>query len=436
MANMATDSPTELPFTEYQLLPIDDTMGNFLKSPHPDHSEICIPNYRILDTVCAPSFKERRLKYWGCNHQSNVSLRSFKYSTDRNGQMIDQRGANSLDLYRDVPNELAARRHYNEEILPTATKLPIQAESFNVDHALDNAVRCRTCETKLGEHLVTTANSLKGDGPPVRGRVIKFHRGALFNATSHSLLPALVFGTKMQSTNALNITAIVSDAVHTSVPLQMNWAFVALSLLMLAIMQSVYCLHPDRVQFSLSNVTMALVKRACITVCTTASETFRYITIITHQAKKVDRCCGSARSKWGKVGRQCSTTSSMTRLTKTYNTQYNVQTLLYPACVTSHAKRTGDDKPVAGYGSAANPILSYSGREPGLNASIHRVRCDFTEAVMTHAEFFTTVLSWVLPTMITVGARVTIYHGGSRMQSTTHTSHSGFDRLRRVWSQR
>jgi hypothetical protein len=101
-----------------------------------------------------------------------------------------------------------------------------------------------------------------------------------------------------------------------------------------------------------------------------------------------------------------------TPITKTYNTQYNVQTLLCPTCVTSHDTRTGDNKPVAGYGSSSNPILSYSGREPGLSASIHRIRCDFTEAVMTRAETITAMLSWVLPTMITAGAVVIMCHGG------------------------
>jgi hypothetical protein len=61
------------------------------------------------------------------------------------------------------------------------------------------------------------AKDMRTEGPPITGRVIKFHKGALFNATSQSLLPALVFGTQMQSANALNITAIVSDAVHTSI---------------------------------------------------------------------------------------------------------------------------------------------------------------------------------------------------------------------------
>jgi hypothetical protein len=112
--------------------------------------------------------------------------------------------------------------------------------------------------------------------------VIKFHKGALFNATSQSLLPALVFGTQMQSTNALNITAIVSDTVRTSMPLHVNWTIVALSLLMLAILQSVYCLHPDRVQFSLSNLTMAMTSRVATTVATAASETFWYITHVAH----------------------------------------------------------------------------------------------------------------------------------------------------------
>jgi hypothetical protein len=69
------------------------------------------------------------------------------------------------------------------------------------DHPLDNKVRCRTCETTLGENFVTTANSLNGNGLPVRGRVIKFHKGQLFNATSQSLLPVLVFGTQMQPTH-------------------------------------------------------------------------------------------------------------------------------------------------------------------------------------------------------------------------------------------
>ena len=158
---------------------------------------------------------------------------------------------------------------------------------------------------------------------------------------------------------------------------------------------------------------MAMAERGYTTTAgATASKIYWYVTHITHQAKKVDRCCGCVCSKWGKVGRQCSTTSSMARLTKTYNTQYNVQTLLCPTCVASHAERTGDDKLVAGYGSASNPILSYSGREPGLSASIHRVRCDFTEAFMTHAATITMILSWVLPTMLTVGAGVIMYHGG------------------------
>jgi hypothetical protein len=117
-------------------------------------------------------------------------------------------------------------------------------------------------------------------------------------------------------------------------------------------------------------LTMAMTNRVATTVATAASETFWYITHVAHQAKKVDRCCGCVCSKWGKMGRQCSTTSSMVRLTKTYNTQYNVQILLCPTCVASHDTRTGNNKPVAGYGSSSNPILSYSGREPGLSASI------------------------------------------------------------------
>jgi hypothetical protein len=180
MENMAADYPIDLAFSEYQLLPIDATMGNFMKSlwtdgqAHPDHSEV--PNFRILDTVHAPSFKERRLKYYGCNHMSNPPLRPFQFNTDQHGDMLDQRGANSLNLYSNVPADPAARSDYHAQILPTATALPTPADSLNTDHPLDNAVRCRTCETILGEHLVTTANSLNGDGPPVRGRVIKFHK--------------------------------------------------------------------------------------------------------------------------------------------------------------------------------------------------------------------------------------------------------------------
>jgi hypothetical protein len=138
------------------------------------------------------------------------------FNTDSDGQMIGQLEATSLNLYRARPDEPHAQRHYDEEIIQTATTMPLPAISFNENHAFDNSVRCRTCESKLGEHLITTANSHNGDGPPAKGRVIKFHKGALFNATRQSLLPALVFGTQMQSTNALNITAIVSDAVHAA----------------------------------------------------------------------------------------------------------------------------------------------------------------------------------------------------------------------------
>jgi hypothetical protein len=219
------------------------------------------------------------------------------FNADSAGQMIGQLEANSLNLYRSRPDAPHARRHFDEERIPTATTLPTPAPAFNENHAFDNSVRCRTCESIVGVHLVTTANSHSGDGPPITGRVIKFHKGALFNATSQSLLPALVFGTQMQSANALNITAIVSDAVSTSMPLQVNWTIVALSLLVLAILQSVYCLHPDRVQFSLSNLTMAMTERVAITAATAASKTFWYVTHVTHQAKKVDRCCGCVCSK-------------------------------------------------------------------------------------------------------------------------------------------
>jgi hypothetical protein len=171
MANMASDHPTEFKFPEYQILPIDDTMGNFMKSPHPDHSEV--PAFRILDTEYAPSFKERRRKYYGCDHLSNTSLRPLQFNTDVNGHMLSQRDATSLDLYNAVPNDPVARRIYYEELHPTATTLPKQADSLNTDHPLDNKVRCRTCEATLGEHFVTKANSLNGDGPPVRGRVIE-----------------------------------------------------------------------------------------------------------------------------------------------------------------------------------------------------------------------------------------------------------------------
>jgi hypothetical protein len=107
-------------------------------------------------------------------------------------------------------------------------------------------------------------------------------------------------------------------------------------------------------------------------------------------------------------------TSSMVRLKATYNSQYNVQTLLCPTCVTSHDKRVGDDKPVAGYGSASNPILSYSGRAPGWRASVHRVRCDFTKIVTAHVTTTTMLLPWVLPIMIAAGIGVIVCHGGYR----------------------
>jgi hypothetical protein len=187
------------------------------------------------------------------------------------------------------------------------------------------------------------------------------------------------------------------------------------------------------VQFSLSNMTMDAAQRVIDVTTTAASETFWYATHVAHQAKKVDRCCGCVCSKWGKMGRQCSATSSTMRLTTTYNTQYNVQTLLCPTCVASHDKRTGDDKPVAGYGSASNPILSYSGREPGLSASAHRVRCDFTKVIMAHAATITKLLSWVLPTMPTAGVGVIVYHGGYRnAEYYPHTSRLDFDRWRRA----
>ena len=93
--------------------------------------------------------------------------------------------------------------------MQTATTLPTPARpSFNENHEFNNFVRCRTCKSVIGEHIVATANSLNGDGPPIKGRVIKFHKGALFNATSQSLLPALVFGTQMQPTDALNISPL------------------------------------------------------------------------------------------------------------------------------------------------------------------------------------------------------------------------------------
>ena len=123
--------------------------------------------------------------------------------------------------------------------------------------------------------------------------MIQFHKGALFNVTHHSLLPSLVFGAQVQSTEALNVTAIVSATVRTTVPLQMNWTFVALSVLMLAIMQSVYCLRQDRVESSLSNVTMDLIQRTYAAVCTTSLESLGYVTNVTQRAKKVERCCGA-----------------------------------------------------------------------------------------------------------------------------------------------
>jgi hypothetical protein len=166
--NMATEFPTEFPFSPYQTLPIDstETMGNFHKRN--GYSEI--PNFRTLDTVHEPSFTTRRSQFWGCKHQTNEPLRPMAFNTDSAGQMIDQTEANSLNLYRSRPDEPHAQRHIDEERIPTATTLPTPALSFNENHAFDNSVRCRTCESVIGVHIVTTANSHSGDGPPIKGR--------------------------------------------------------------------------------------------------------------------------------------------------------------------------------------------------------------------------------------------------------------------------
>ena len=68
--NMASDHPTEFPFSQYQILPIDRTMGNFTKSPQHYQSEV--PDYRFLDTVYAPGHKASSQKYWGRDHSSNM----------------------------------------------------------------------------------------------------------------------------------------------------------------------------------------------------------------------------------------------------------------------------------------------------------------------------------------------------------------------------
>jgi hypothetical protein len=145
-----------------------------------------------------------------------MSLRPFQFNTDSDGHMLSQSVDTSLNLYQDVPTDPIARQLFHEELTPTATTLPIPATCLN-NHPLDNKARCRTCETIIGEHHVVTANSHNGDGSPVSGRVIQFHKGALFNVTHHSLLPALVFGAQVQSTEALNVTAIVSATVRATV---------------------------------------------------------------------------------------------------------------------------------------------------------------------------------------------------------------------------
>jgi hypothetical protein len=154
---MATEHPTAFPFSEYQMLPIDstETMGNFHKRD--GYSEI--PNFRTLDTNQETSFNAKRRQFWGCKHHTNEPLRPMAFNTDSNGQMLGQLEADSLDLYRTRPDEPHARRHYDEERVPTATTLPLPASSLNENHAFDNSVRCRTCESIVGVHLVTTANS-------------------------------------------------------------------------------------------------------------------------------------------------------------------------------------------------------------------------------------------------------------------------------------
>jgi hypothetical protein len=52
---------------------------------------------------------------------------------------------------------------------------------------------------------------------------------------------------------------------------------------------------------------------------------------------------------------------------------------------------------------------------------------------MTHAVTITMILSWVLPTMLTIGAGVIMYYGGYKdAEYIIHTSHSDFDRLQKV----
>ena len=154
--NMASDHPTEFPFSQYQILPIGRTMGNFTKSTQHYQSEV--PDYRFLDTVSAPGHKASSKKYWGRDHPSNMSLRPFQFNTDSDGHMLSQSVDTSLNLYKDVPTDPIARQLFHEELTPTATTLPIPAASLN-DHPLDNKARCRTCETIIGEHHVVTANS-------------------------------------------------------------------------------------------------------------------------------------------------------------------------------------------------------------------------------------------------------------------------------------
>jgi hypothetical protein len=165
--NMATESPTEFPFSQYQMLPTDstETMGNFKKRD--GYSEI--PNFRTLDTVQEPSFATKRRQFWGCKHHTNEPLRPMTFNTNSDGQMIGQLEADSLNLYRSTPDDPHARRHFDEERIQTATTLPLPASSLNVNHAFDNSVRCRTCESTQECTLSPPQTVTTATGHPSRG---------------------------------------------------------------------------------------------------------------------------------------------------------------------------------------------------------------------------------------------------------------------------
>jgi hypothetical protein len=119
-------SHREFPFESYQLLPIDatETMGNFKKSSLPDHSEI--PNFRILDTVQAPPFKAKRRQFWGCKHQTNVSLRPMGPSTP----IVMARW--SVSLWGHQPKSVPRRAR--RALRPPALRRGNLADSYDVTH--------------------------------------------------------------------------------------------------------------------------------------------------------------------------------------------------------------------------------------------------------------------------------------------------------------